>query len=79
MPGAGWFGTTGRTAGLVLAGSCLLFAVLWTLANFSPAPPEILYAFVPLVLLWTAACIFWGISRARRTGQGGRISSRKEH
>lgn len=58
-------GAMASTGALVFAGGCIIYAVLFFLARFSHASPEILYLFIPLTLIWTGGCIFWSFKKAK--------------
>jgi hypothetical protein len=47
----------------IIGGGCILFAVLYLLANYTPVPAEVFYLFIPLSLIWIAGCILWSIRK----------------
>jgi hypothetical protein len=42
-----------------LAGSCVIYAILWLLANYTSLPGSVLMLLVPIVALWLALCVAW--------------------
>jgi hypothetical protein len=51
----------------VFGGGAAIYAVLWLLASFTPLNAgKTLVLFLPLSLLWLAACVTWVLLRARK-------------
>jgi hypothetical protein len=57
----------------IFGGAAAIYAVLFVLALLPQFHAEtVLPLFIPLSLLWAAACISWVILRRSRTAAGGR-------
>jgi hypothetical protein len=51
----------------IFGGGAAIYAVLWLLASYTPLnASKTLVLFIPLSLLWVAACILWSTLRARK-------------
>jgi hypothetical protein len=52
----------------VFGGGAAIYAILWLLATFTSLnASKTLVLFLPLSLLWMAACVVWGILQARKS------------